>query len=197
MVDAIAGLLREHEDFALVLRVLAAQIASFRAGALPDYDVIGAGLDYFLSYPELSHHPKEDLIFDKLRAREAGIVEEIGNLRDAHQELAASARRFADGVQAVLEEAVVPRDAVLRWSTDFIDRQSEHMRIEESLVFPAAQHMLTIDDWREIAAQDSASADPLFGPQRETRFARLHHSILAWQKQDEQQALDAKTGGRA
>ena len=86
----------------------------------------------------------------------------------------------------MLDEAEVPREAFLRWSSAFIDRQWEHMQMEESVFFPAAELMLNAADWRDIEAHITEVSDPLFGAKREQKFAQLYQSILAWQSQDEQ-----------
>jgi len=188
MIDALEELRREHANAARLLRTLEWQVAEFREGRQPDYDVIRAALDYFLSFPGLYHHPKEDLLFAKLRERDPTIVEKIGDLRAAHEALDARARQFAAGVRAVLVEAEVPREAFLRWSSAFIDRQWEHMQMEEGTFFPAAELVLTAADWSEINAQITEANDPLFGEKRGEQFARLHQTILEWQTQDERAA---------
>jgi hemerythrin-like domain-containing protein len=99
--------------------------------------------------------------------------------------LAARTREAAAGVRAVLDEAKVSRDAVVRWATGFIDQQREHMRMEESIFFPAAEKALTAKDWSDLAALMTRADDPLFGVQVGARFEQLRKMILAWQAQDE------------
>jgi len=102
MPQALDLLRQEHSNIATLLRILERQVGDFRSGDRPDYDVIRAVLDYLLSFPEACHHPKEDLIFDKLRDRDPVTAEKIGDLRSAHVELAARAQEFSTGVRAVL-----------------------------------------------------------------------------------------------
>src|SRR5579864_8752991 len=109
MAEPLDMLRQEHRGLADLLRALECQVAEFESCNQPDYDVIGAVLDYFLSFPDVFHHPKEELILAKLRERDPRTAHQIGNLRIAHQELAARAREFADALRVVLREAELPR----------------------------------------------------------------------------------------
>jgi hemerythrin-like domain-containing protein len=185
MPKAIDLLRQEHGDMATLLRTLEWQVAAFKDDSHPDYEVIRATLDYFRSFPDIYHHPKEDLIFAKLRERDPAAAQKIGDLRKAHEQLAARAREVAAAVRAVLDEVEVSRDAIVRWASDFIDQQREHMKLEESTFFPAAERALTVKDWSDLTALMTRADDPLFGVQVDARFEQLRKTILAWQAQDE------------
>jgi hemerythrin-like domain-containing protein len=185
MPQPIDMLRREHANAATLLRTLEWQVAAFRNDSLPDYEVIRATLDYFGSFPDICHHPKEDLIFARLRQRDPAAAERIGDLRKAHEQLAVRLRDAAAGMRAVLDEVEVSRDAVVRWATDFIDQQRQHINMEESAFFPEAERILTAKDWSDLTAQMTKADDPLFGAHVSARFEQLRQTILAWQAEDE------------
>jgi hemerythrin-like domain-containing protein len=185
MPQAIDLLRQEHANIATLLRTLEWQVAAFENDSLPDYEVIRATLDYFRSFPDVCHHPKEDLIFAKLRERNPAAAEKIGDLRKAHEQLAARVRKAAAGVRAVLDDVEVSRDAVVRWAGDFIDRQREHINMEESIFFPAVERSLTAKDWSDLTPLMTTADDPLFGVQVGARFEQLRKMILVWQAEDE------------
>jgi len=178
MVEALDLLRQDHSHMAALLRMLDRQIGDFRGGRRPDYDVIAGILDYFLSFPDASHHPREDLIFAKLRDRRPQAIEAIGDLQSEHRQLAADAREFLTALRAVLEEAEIPREALYGRARRFIDRQRRHIATEESVFFPAAEASLTPADWTELGAL-AAKAD--LGE----RFEQLRQRILRWQADDE------------
>lgn len=60
-------LLREHRNIDLLLAALQRELEIFEGGIGPDYEVIRAIISYFEVYPELYHHPQEDLIFRSSR----------------------------------------------------------------------------------------------------------------------------------
>lgn len=185
MTDPIAALRKEHSNISQLLDVLQRQVDAFERGDRPDYDVIEAVSDYFLSYPDLYHHPKEDLVFEKLRKRDPEAAEQVGNLREEHEQIAALSRNFANGVRAILDEAEVPRDAFGTWAGEFITFQREHLAKEERVFFAAALRALTPDDWADIAARISNHEDPLFDAASGGRYDALRRDILTWASESE------------
>jgi len=176
---------KDHANMLQLLRTLEWQLAEFEVGNQPDYDVLLAAVDYFLMFPELSHHPTEDLIFEKLRERAPISAQSIGDLRSAHDALAARARVLAEGLRAVLAEAEVPREAFVRWCSEFIDNQRQHIEMEEATFFPAVEKTLTEKDWRDLGAKIMKRIDPLFDVNVDEKFTQLRQTIFAWQRQDE------------
>ena len=67
MPALIDSLRRDHADMELLLKVLEQEIAVFDRSNRPDFDIIEGVVDYFRCYPAQCHHPKEDLLFAKLR----------------------------------------------------------------------------------------------------------------------------------
>jgi hemerythrin-like domain-containing protein len=106
-------------------------------------------------------------------------------LRSTHDALAARARVLADGLRAVLAEAEVPREAFVRWCSEFIDDQRQHIEMEEATFFPTVEKMLTENDWTDLSAKIVKSIDPLFDMNVDEKFKQLRQTILAWQRQDE------------
>ncbi len=185
MPEFLDLLRQEHGNMARLLSALEWQVAEFEKGNQPDYDVIGAALDYFLSFPDAYHHPKEEMLFSRLRQRDPETAGWVGDLPAAHQELAARAHKFADALHAILEEAEVPRGAVVRLARGFIKLQQQHIDMEETTFFPAAVKALTAEDWADLTRQMTPMVDPLFGEHVGERFEQLRQTILRWQAQDQ------------
>ncbi len=190
MPEALDFLRQDHRNMTALLRMLARQVDEFRSDKRPDYDVISAILEYFMSFPDAHHHPREDMIFAKLSDRDPRAAETIGDLLSEHRELAARAHEFSTNLRAVLEEAEIPREAVARCARRFIDRQQQHIDMEESAFFPAAEKALTPADWGELnalmARADSAGE----------RFKQLRKTILQWQVEDEIAAIQDPNSNR-
>lgn len=170
---------------AKLLNAFERQIEEFDRGARPDYDIVRGVIDYCLTYPDLYHHPKEDLIFAALQHRDPTAAESVGDLRAEHEALGEATRRLAAAVRQVLNEAEVPRDAVQQAATTFLSFYRRHIAMEEERFFPAAKKALTPTDWEEIESQLSERQDPLFGREPEDRFAALRQNILDWEAEDE------------
>ncbi len=182
-VGFVDALRKEHSNITQLLDVLERNLAVFDRGGTPDYEIVEGIVDYFQSFPDLYHHPKEDLLFQRLKRRDPEAAARFGDLTKEHEELAARTRDFAAGVRAVLDDTEVPRDALDAWGRRFIDFQREHMAREERLLFSAALAALTAEDWAEIEARASDQEDPLFGDNVGKRYEVLRRDILQWQRE--------------
>lgn len=185
MSEAIGVLRREHANMASLLKTLEWQVAQFERGGRPDYDVISSTVDYFLSFPDLYHHPKEDKVFARLQERAPAAAERVGDLRREHEALAIRTRELAAGVRAILGEAQVPRDSFVNWAKAFLELQWQHMNKEEELFFPLALEHLTPSDWAALEQEMTDQEDPLFGERVGERYEVLRNMILRWQAQQE------------
>ena len=185
MHDILQVLRQEHKNITNLIYTLEWQVAEFERGNPPDYDVIRATVEYFLGFLDLYHHPKEDLIFTKLLERDAGIVKVLGDLSREHEELGARSRDFATSLHAVLNEREISRKAFAQRARRFIELQRQHIKMEETSFFPAAEKTLVAEDWADLKARMTTGDDPLFGDNVGAKFDHLRQMILKWQAQDE------------
>lgn len=185
MSEIIQVLRREHANMASLVKTLEWQVSEFEKGGRPDYEVIRSAIDYFLSFPDLYHHPKEDMVYARLVERDPETARVIGDLRREHESIAARTRELSAGLTTVLDEAQVPRESFVRWARAFIDLQMAHMQMEEGVFFPAALKSLTAEDWEALTADMTSEDDPLFGENVGARFEALRQTILRWQKESQ------------
>ena len=182
MPTILATLHQDHANMAKLLDALERQIGLFNRTEQLDYDIVGGIVDYCLTYPDLYHHPMEDLVLEKLRRRAPEAAAGIGRLDAEHQQLAALTRRFAAAIHNILQEAEMPRDAIDGLAREFLETYRTHMRRENEVFFKAAADNLTEADWAEIAARMKPVDDTLFGSPSQARFARLRDDLLAWDR---------------
>jgi hemerythrin-like domain-containing protein len=177
MSPIMESLSREHANMAKLLKVLERQIAIFKQGGTPDYQAIRTILEYNLEYADLYHHPKEDLIFARLRERYPDTINTVNNLEEDHRRLAAQTRRFSEAIANVIDGAELPRDRVLRMAEDYVESMRRHMEMEDKWVFPAARQWLRDEDWAAVEREATAGEDPLFGPQVRDMYASLSDEL--------------------
>ncbi|UCH75368.1 MAG: hemerythrin domain-containing protein [Rhodospirillales bacterium] len=177
MSEALQRLNREHADFSKLLDLLDRELAVFASGERPDYDLIGAVIDYCLEYPDAVHHPKEDLIYGRLKSRDAELAKVVGDLEEEHRQIGAMTRELAEAMRHVLAEELVDRHAVHELTRRFVQRYRHHIALEEGRVFPAAEKVLSADDWAAIDARLEHRDDPLFGDAVVDRFRALRANI--------------------
>jgi len=169
---------QEHRNIDTLLRVLEQELNAFDQAAKPDYDVISAVIGYFQTYPEAYHHPQENRVFEKLKARDSAAAAKVGDLEAEHRKVGDRLRRVSRAVESVLLDQEVSRDSVDAIVRNFITEEREHMAMEEHEFFPAAVAALQPEDWAEIAAARTAHKDPLFSDVAEEKFEALRKQIL-------------------
>src|SRR6516165_422808 len=147
MTYMIEVLRQEHCNIERLLRVLERELGVFDCGDRPDYDVILAVIEYFKDYPDSCHHPKEDMIIEKLKARNPVRAAAIGDLEAQHREGASRVCRVSEAIQRVLRDQDLLRQNVHNVIRDFIEHERQHMAMEERVVFPTALNALEPEDW--------------------------------------------------
>lgn len=181
MPEVLKTLRQEHGQLGRLLDALDWHVTRLQQGASVDYDLLRAALDYFLGFPDLAHHPKEDRLYRRLCQRAPQETSAIGDLAREHALLARRSRDFATALDAVLGDAIVPRDALIGWARAFIDLQREHMMLEERIFFPAAELKLTAADWADLASECAVPASSPAEAAELQRFEALARTILQWQ----------------
>jgi len=186
MAKIIEVLLEEHVNIEKLLSVLEHELELFDHDRRPDYDILQSIIAYFEDYPQSCHHPKEEMIFCRLQQRDPAAAAAYGDVDDEHETETKRLRGFADAVKAVLTDQEILRDSVHAAVHLFIASQREHLRKDETLLFPAALRALRAEDWSEIDARLSDRRDPLFVGEVAEKFHNLERSILRWEQEAEQ-----------
>ncbi|WGD55036.1 hemerythrin domain-containing protein [Bradyrhizobium sp. CB1650] len=181
----IERLSQEHRNIETLLAILERELEVFDRGDRPDYEVIRAVISYFEVYPEVYHHPQEDRVFAKLKARDPAAAAKIGDLAREHQKGAERLRRVAHAIDNVLADREVLRQNVDTIVRDFIEQERRHMMMEDREFFPAALKALKPQDWTEIASAVTGRKDPLFSDVAEERFDALRAHILRLEQEAE------------
>lgn len=143
------------------------------------FEVLQAMLFYIDEFPERLHHPNESaFLFPKVARVAPELADVIGKLEEDHVSGEQRVRELqhhllawkivGDARRAVFEQA----------ARDYIDFYLQHMRVEESVVLPAAERALAPADWEELDEIFSAARDPLAGGPRDPAYDRLFTRIV-------------------
>ena len=177
---------QEHRNVEKLLRVLEKELNVFDRGEQPDYEVIRAIIAYFEVYTEVYHHPQEDVVFKKLKARDPIAAAIIGDLSAEHRIGAERLHNVSRAVESVLADQIIPRQAVDSIIRDFIAHERNHIAMEERDFFPAAVKALHPHDWAQIASiLTQQKHDPLFSEFVEQRFEVVRKHILQLEQEAE------------
>ena len=185
MSKIIEILLEEHRNIEKLLHVLEQELDVFDRNESPDYEILQAVIDYFQDYPESYHHPKEDIVFEKLKLRDPAAAMQIGDAEADHEVETKRLSQFARAVEDVLAGRELPRQIFHNVVRDFIRHQRQHMAKEEQLLFPSAVRSLRPEDWAEIDSRLDNKKDPLFDDAIEEKFHVLQQTIVRWEQETE------------
>ena len=178
MVEIIEILRQEHKNIENLLRVMEQELRVFDRGERPDYEVLGAIIEFFKKYPGSCHHPKEDIIYEKFKARGPDRAESIADLEAEHREGEVRLRRVAQAIKNVLDDQEVLREDVDRIVRDFIDNERKHIALEDEVVFPAIIDTLQPADWADVALTLADRYGPPSTADFEEQFNMLRRNIL-------------------
>jgi len=164
----------EHEVMDRLLGIVEQQVDLFEKAEPTDYDLMKEIVDYFLTVPDLYHHPKEDLIYVRLRRRTSGDMHDIPA---EHEHVSERLHAFSRALISVLMDEEYPREQFVEIARKFLDGERRHMSGEEREFFPLAQDVLTDEDWMEIDARVSRFKDPLMHGDKTYRFQAIREQL--------------------
>lgn len=180
MTSAMEILRQDHKNLERLLDALERQVAHFEAGEDSDIDIVKAVVDYCLTYPDLCHHPKEDIVLRQLQVRSPAEADRIGDLEEEHRRLGEATRAFGATLDAMVKGEAEPNGGFAAQARAFLDNYRLHMEMEDLHFFPVAEAQLTDEDWGVVDREVEHMVDPMFGGRIEERFKVLRNEILLW-----------------
>lgn len=85
---------------------------------------------------------------------------------------------LVEDLDAVVNRAIMPREAVETPGREYIAHFRHHMAREEADLFPIVAQTLTAKDWAAIDAAVKPAPDPLFGVNAPRQYEVLRREIV-------------------
>lgn len=178
MSDTLVMLQLEHRSYWRILDLLEHLLDKAEAGKSVDTQRIAQIFEYFSEYPDRCHHPKEDLVFGRLKVVSPEDAERVGDLLGNHEGLAELTRRAADVAQQAQRAGGDIDREQLNVLREFCEGYRGHIRDEEQHFIPASLEQLSHTDLDLIDFSMFDATDPIFDEAAEARFASLRRAIL-------------------
>jgi hemerythrin-like domain-containing protein len=178
MTNPVSHWHAEHATFSRLLDILERQLDEFHAGREPNYELMVDIVTYLRHFPDLHHHPREDVAFDLLAARDPAMAIPLERIRQEHRVIAAAGEDLLKTLSEVIWGTVVARAAVEAVAAMYLVYYRHHIFNEEKEVLPRAKELLTAKDWEAVAAARPAGRDPLFGEKSDAGYRELRRHIL-------------------
>jgi hemerythrin-like domain-containing protein len=171
----------EHAALSAMLRSLGMMVERGPGDEAESFfDVLRAMLFYIDEFPERLHHPKEsDLLFPRVARLAPEIMETIVRLEKDHAAGESAVRELQHLLLAWELVGESRREAFDAAAKKYLAFYLEHMRLEETVILPAAQRVLSDADWKELDAAFATNCDPLTGKYpRDPAYDRLFTRIV-------------------
>lgn len=175
---AIDALKTDHANMRKVLTLIDGLLDEIEVGRTPNFVLLANALYYMRKFPSEVHHPKEDLIFRLLYAREPSLLDEVIYARDEHNEIAEMEDWLVELVLDAPRPGSAERKHMLESGRRYIATQLRHSEREERLLFPRAEAALTGQDWADVADRFTQIDDPVFGLHGQDRYVTLYKHLM-------------------
>jgi len=155
----------EHASLAAMLRSMRILVQRGPGDKPQQYfDVLRAMLFYIDEFPERLHHTKEsELLFPRVLRAAPALQETVDRLDRDHQQGEKAVRELQHLLLAWELLGECRMAAFVDACEGFLDFYQEHMQLEETVILPEAERLLSEADWRELDAAFKENTDPLGG----------------------------------
>lgn len=175
VVSPTESLMREHAVLARILLIYESAMRRLGQGEDIDPAVLELSARIVLDFIH-GHHEKqeEDLVFPRFKI--AGRMVELVNVLVVQH---AAGRKLTDRIIAAAPQARnrQPREAMAPDIQAFIAMYRPHLAREETDVYPTLRHLVTRDEYQEIADQMVKNERQAFGADGFEKIAKKVHEI--------------------
>ncbi len=178
MKPIIDKLHNDHINFIKLLEFLENQLLQLKEYKPIDLDSMLDAIRYMKEYPDLVHHPLENVIFNYFLEHHDEVQSELKTLLHEHDELPGLTDKLLEMLQCALAGEPQKREELYQYLKEYITVQKEHMNSEESLVYPTISSVLKKNDWRNINSELALVEDPLFGDRVKKSYQELLQNII-------------------
>ena len=175
--DIMRELREDHRNMAMVLKLLDGIVEEMEAGKDPDFELFAEIMSYMTVYPDAVHHPKEDVVYEELRARRPDLAEDLDNVPEDHRDIARLGALLRDEVAAINAGAAVRRDTMIGDTAAYVNCLRNHMIWGEEDLFRRIDLMLEAMPYKVDMSEYDSIKDPVFELEVEAGFRRLVASL--------------------
>lgn len=178
---ALAGIIdtlySEHRYILSLLDTLEEQAEKLQPRKIPDYHLLLDIVDYLTHYPDQYHHPREDLLFAELLARDRKFKTNLDRLLREHETLHHYNDKLFKELTRIVDGGRVDRKELALSIKKFIDGYRHHIEYESREIFPMAKGTLSAGDLEKLREKTLYLEDPLFGSEIKYQYRRLGRNV--------------------
>jgi hemerythrin-like domain-containing protein len=167
----------DHRNMSIILDLLEDAIEQASLGKDPDFELVDEIMRYMTVYPDAVHHPKENVVYERLRKKRPDLADGLDDVPGDHRDIATLGAALRDEVEAINAGAAVRRDKFIEDTSGYVKRLRDHMSWEERDLFRKIDTMLDAEGQEVDVAAFEHIKDPVFDLQIEAGFRRLLSSL--------------------
>ena len=167
----------DHKNFSTLLVFLEQQLGLLEKCEAADLNTVLEAVEYMKNYPDLVHHPLENVVFQYYLDHYGSENEDVIEIMHEHAELPVLTNTLLSIVSGVLADIPQERNVLCDSLKDYIATQKEHMNTEEAKIYPLLTSSFSEQDWNNIESELKDVEDPLFGHQVAQSYQLLRAHI--------------------
>ena len=175
--EVMEELREDHRNLTVLLNLLDREIARLERVEAPDFELLHDIMTYMTGYPDAVHHKKEDWVYARMAAVRDSMQADLERIEGDHAEISAFGNKLLSDIQEIEAGAFLPRADVVADAHRYLTRQRDHMRWEDTYMFPLIDSMKAELDLSERSSRIADMADPVFGPEVLASFGSLLAAI--------------------
>ncbi len=169
---------KDHVNYSKLLDLLESYLDKLRQGSDKGYLEMRQIMNYMTRYPDIFHHPYEDIIFDEVCKHDDKFVPMLTNLMSEHTKLKVASVNLCDELDAVISGHIVEKKKIWRAVEEYISLLKDHMDKEEGQIFPRINEVMTEEYWDNVRGGLDHVEDPIFGEVVSEEFKSLYDDII-------------------
>ena len=168
---------KDHINFSKLLVFLENQLKLLEDCESPDLNTMVEAIEYMKNYPDLIHHPLENVVFQYYLDHYDSKNKDVHHLMEEHEEMPLLTNKLLGILASILADVPQERTVLCDNLKAYINAQKEHMNAEEAKIYPQLSSSLNEQDWKNINSELVDVEDPLFGQQVAQSYQRLRLHI--------------------
>jgi len=177
-MTTLSELHQDHINLNRLLEMLTHKVTRLREGVHPDFSLMADVVDYVGRYADEHHHPREDVMYEHFRGRDAQLDKGFDQCESEHARLKQLSHDLAESIDAVLHDAVMPMDRFTDQLEAFVTTEREHLDFEERELFPGIRRLASDEDWEQLEEELPQPSDPLFGEKQAAEYRDLYRALM-------------------
>ena len=157
-VRPTAGWHDDHVHFQRLLDLLEKEVDVFHSGRQPNYERMLDVIYYLQHFTDELHHPREDILFSRLAQRSPNLELPVARLRQEHCVIAHAGGQLQQILEQAIAGSYLARADIEALASTYLVYYRNHIAREETEILPAAERLLTPEDWDAAEGAAPASA---------------------------------------